>query len=97
MLDIVNTPAFQASLARLQQLNNQANGGQGITCVRGIITTIKQGDLVGALRWYCLDADKLRKYPKLQKYMKEFLGDPYSDEFDQYLTELESRSTNQPT
>ena len=89
MTDVINSPAFQASLNHLRQLNSQANNGRGVGCVRGVIATIERGDLVGALRWYQLDSDKLRGYPKIQSYMREFLGDPYSDDFDQYLDELQ--------
>jgi len=77
------------NMQKMIELEAQANNGRGVSCVRGIIATIKQGDIKGALAWYRLDSDKLRQYPELRAHMRITLGDPYSDEFDEALEKLQ--------
>lgn len=77
------------NMQQLRKLEAQSNGGRGVSCVRGIIKSIEQGDIRGALVWYQLDSDKLREYPELKAHMRITLGDPYSDEFDEVLKKLQ--------
>jgi len=69
----------------LDQLQSKENGGRGVSCVRTIITVLRQNDLGGARAVCFNEGDKIRSYPEIRQFVVEelFAGaeeHPYSSE-----------------
>ena len=61
------------NLEQIKQLESQANSGRGVSCVRGMISSVEHGDIAGAMTWYITDHDKLRQYPQLKQALGNYL------------------------
>lgn len=63
----------QLQLDRIRQMESEQNEGRGVSCVRGMISSVDQGDIAGAKVWFTTDHDKLRQYPQLKQALGNYL------------------------
>lgn len=64
----------QDAVDKLEALDNAANGGRGLQCVKSIIANIKRGDIDAARRIREWDGDKTRSYPKIEMQLYYMFG-----------------------
>lgn len=58
-------------IKKLEELNDQCNGGRGSTTLSNIIQFLKDGKLGAAKTEYYHDADKLFLYYDVRKYLED--------------------------
>lgn len=58
----------------LEQLQAKENDGRGITCVRSIVSYLRQGDWESAKAIRRNEGDKTRSYPEVEKALGEIFG-----------------------
>ena len=57
-------------IEELDKLQAAHNEGRGITCVRGVIFELKQGNAAGAKVITSIDWDKIANYPDVAAWLK---------------------------
>lgn len=63
-----------AEVEKLTALNNAANNGRGLQCVKTILAAIGRGDDHGARLVREWDGDKTRNYPKIEMQLYQMFG-----------------------
>lgn len=59
---------------KLTALNNSANSGRGLQCVKTILASIARGDNNGARLVREWDGDKTRNYPRIEMQIYQMFG-----------------------
>ena len=59
---------------KLKKLQEDRNGGRGITCVKHIINCLENNEIEQAQKVYQWDGDKIREYPFVQQWFNENMG-----------------------
>jgi len=64
---------------KLNELQAKENNGRGISCIRTIINCLKNDEYEDALACCFNENDKIRNYPKVQKYLEGIFSE-YKEE-----------------
>jgi len=64
----------QDSINELDDLQSKENEGRGISCICSIILCLRREDSDTAKRVYQIEGDKIRQYPKVEKWLLDNFG-----------------------
>ena len=83
MFQMIPKNMKKEQIEKLDSLQRLENDGRGVSCVRTIITCLRNSQYKDAVTCCITENDKIRNYPPIQKYLIEILPE-YKEELESF-------------